>query len=76
MRKETLVETNLEPQKNNNNRTARSLGGASKIIPVENSSDKINIYSNKDGQIPRYSDFYEEFDDLERNEDTFAPDID
>ena len=76
MGKETSSETVTEPRVINVNRPIRNLESASKIEPKKNTSDKFNSFGKNAGPIPRYSDDYEEFDDLERNEDTFAPETD
>jgi hypothetical protein len=72
MGKEILPDTNTDPPVISRNRPGRNSGITPEIVPKKVTSDKIDAFEKRNRLTPRYSDFYEEFDDLEKNEDTFA----
>jgi hypothetical protein len=76
MRKETLSETTPDNKILSGSGPKRKMENVSESTLEENTLDKLDLFGTRAGLIPRYSDDYEEFDDLERNEDTFVPETD
>ena len=76
MGKEVMREIETKPKKKGNNllseRTENDGGNTSE----KDILDKIDVFGPAMGSIPGYSDEYVEFDDLERNEDTFGSELD
>jgi hypothetical protein len=76
MRKEVLQESDTKPEIINNNPPTVKIESVSENASNKDILDKIDVFDPTMGLVPGYSDFYEENDELERNEDTFAPEID